>query len=109
MRAWLADLHHALRGDRRGPDRPAEHSFGPGLHDARPLLQQRLLEKSSGNPDLAAELQDLLRGQALPDLAIGGLELGGALDDTLEGGPVDAGREAIRHAIPAARRERRRA
>ena len=91
-----------------GPDRAAEEALGPGLHEAGPLLQQRLLEVLAGNADLPAELDDLVGGEAFADLPLGGLKLSGALDDALERGPVDASRKAVRHATPAACRERRR-
>ena len=73
--------------------RPADPRLG--LDDTGPLLEQRVLQVAAGNADLAAERHDLVRGQLLGEVAVGGLELGGALDDPLERRAIDAGRRAF--------------
>src|ERR1041384_2524685 len=73
---------HTLRGETRRPsERP--HVARP-LEQARALLQHRLLEVAPGNPDVLAERQQLGLGEPVADVALAGLELGGALDDALE-------------------------
>ena len=48
------------------------------------LLEQRLLQVVRRNPDLPAQRDDLVAGQPLADVALAGLELGGALNDALQ-------------------------
>jgi hypothetical protein len=91
---------HPLGDDRGGPDRALDQ---PGRGDAgQPgaLLQQRLLEVAAGNTDLLAQSEDIVGREILADVALGGLQLRGPLDDSLQRGPVDPGRRSLGHAIP---------
>ena len=52
-------------------------------------------------PTSLPKREDLVGRELLADVALGGLQLGGPLDDPLQRGPVDPGRRALGHASPA--------
>jgi hypothetical protein len=72
---------------------------GHGRCDADLLLEQRLAEVLCGDADFPAQGQDLVLGERVADVPLTGLELGGALDDPLEGRAVDAGGKVGRHLL----------
>jgi hypothetical protein len=60
------------------------------MPDASAFFQESLLEVSPGDADFTPERDQLLRGETVANIVLGGLELGCALNDPLECRPVDA-------------------
>jgi hypothetical protein len=83
-------VDHALRGYRAGAGYPLEEAYGSYLPDSSAFFQESLLEVSPGNSDFTPERDQLLRGETVSNVVLGGLELGCALNDSLECRPVDA-------------------
>ena len=82
--------HHALGGDLSRPGHPLEQAGGSHVDQAGPLLQQGLLEVTARYADLPPQRDQLVRGETVARVALGGLQLGRPLNDSLERGAVDA-------------------
>ena len=93
---------HPLGDDRGGSDRTLDQPGRGNPGEAGALLQQRLLEVAAGNADLLAQGEDIVGREVLADVALGGLQLRGPLDDPLQRGPVEPGRRSLGHANPGA-------
>src|SRR2546427_2925186 len=76
--------HHSLGGERARARQPRPEPR-TGLDERAGLFfEQRLLEIAIGNADVFAERQDFVLRESVADVALAGLQLGGALNDTLQ-------------------------
>jgi hypothetical protein len=83
--------------------RPAgEDPAGPLRPAARGLLVHRLPQEPPGDAHLGAELQEVLLAHPVARVHLARLKLGGALDDPLQGGPVDPLRRQLSGHAPRA-------